>query len=375
MALTSLVVCPDASTAEVLRPVLEEMEIQLERCEDLSNSQAALSHKRFDLVIVDFAQPQAAAVLKQIRSEPLNNKALVVTLVGPGNDVRQIFALGTNFVLYKPISVERARSSLQAARSLMRRERRRSARVAVYTKASLDYASVENAPATLLDLSEEGVAVQSERKLPPSCKVYFQFNLPSNPTMVRLSAELVWQDSAGRVGLRFADVPQSSRRILRDWLRENLAKNSESSQVPKPSPPSAPQPNPSGHSDDGLARLRASPGNRRGPARHACRLGADVFRLGGSVPHRCSLSDISAGGCYIEMPSPFPPGEGIEILVRTADLKVRVQGVVPATHPGFGMGIQFTLKNAEDRDQVQHLIRLLAESARESGVSTQDSWR
>jgi DNA-binding NarL/FixJ family response regulator len=361
---------------DVLRPVLEEMKIQLEHCEDLSESETRLEHKRFEVVILDFArQLEAATILKHIRSAHLNSKTLVVALVGPGNDVRQIFALGTNFVLYKPISEERARSSLQAARSLMRRERRRSPRVAVYTKASLDYATVEKAQATLLDLSEEGVAVQSERKLPPSCKVYFQFNLPANPMVVRLSAELVWQDSAGRVGLRFVDVPQSSRRILRDWLRENLAKSSESSHVLEPSPPSAPQPKTSGHSDDGLARLRASPGNRRGPARHTCRLGADVFRLGGSVPHRCSLSDISAGGCYIETPSPFPPGEAVEILVRTADLKVRVEGVVQATHPGFGMGVQFTLKSTQDRDQVQHLIRLLAESAHDTGVSAQDLWR
>ena len=376
MALTSLVVCPDGSTVDVLRPVLEEMEIRLEHCEDLSQSEARLVHKRFDVVIVDFArQAEAAAVLRHIRSTAVNLKTLVVALVGTGNDVRQIFALGTNFVLYKPISAERARSSLQAARSLVKRERRRSARATVYTKATLDYANVEKAQATLLDLSEEGLSLQSERKLPPCCKVYFQFNLPASPTVVRLSAELVWQDSAGRVGLRFVDVPQSSRRILRDWLRENLAatKNSELSLSQETNPPA--QPKASGQADDGLARLRASPGNRRGPARHACRLGADVFRLGGSVPHRCSLSDISAGGCYIEMPSPFAPGEAIEIVVRTADLKVRVQGVVQATHPGFGMGVQFTLKNVDDRDQVQHLIRLLAESARETGVSAQDLWR
>src|ERR1700757_4794056 len=146
MALTSLVVCPDASIVDVLRPVLEEMGIQLERCEDLSQSKERLDHRRFDVVIVDFAlQPEAATVLKHIRSIPLNSKSLVVALVGPGNDVRQIFALGTNFVLYKPISTERARSSLQAARSLMKRERRRSPRAAVYTRATLDYANVEKA--------------------------------------------------------------------------------------------------------------------------------------------------------------------------------------------------------------------------------------
>jgi CheY-like chemotaxis protein len=373
MALTSLVVCPDPSAVEALQPVLAGLEIRAECRPDATQTQSLLDHKHFDLIIVDFVnEREAGVILERVRSSPLNRKTLVFALVGSGNDVRQIFALGTNFVLYKPISPERARASLHAARSLMRRERRRSPRAAAYVQTTLDYANIENAQATLLDLGEEGLSLQSERKLPPRCKVYFQFNLPSSPSLVRLSGEVVWQDSAGRVGIRFADVPQSSRRVLRDWLRQSLEVThtaGSASGPPAPIQPPQQKARPAAsRADDGLARFRASPGNRRGGTRHACRLGADVYRLGGSVPHRCSLSDISVGGCYVEMPSPFPPGQAVEIVVRTPDLKLRVQGIVQATHPGFGMGVRFTLKISDDRDQVQQLIRLLAEARTDAGV-------
>ncbi|HXY52447.1 MAG TPA: PilZ domain-containing protein [Terriglobales bacterium] len=380
MALTSLIVCPDASSVEVLQSILAALEIRTECHPDASPIQALLDHQPFDVIIVDFVEErEAAVILQRIRSSPVNRPTLVVALVGSENDVRQIFALGTNFVLYKPISPERARASLHAARTLMRRERRRSARASAYIPTTLDYANIEKAQATLLDLGEEGLSLQSEHKLPPRCRVYFQFNLPSSPALVRLSGEVVWQDSAGRVGIRFADVPQSSRRILRDWLRESLAvANNAGASAPahsRPTPPAPQKPRPpASRADDGLARFRASPGNRRGGARHACRLGADVYRLGGSVPHRCSLSDISMGGCYVEMPSPFLPGQAVEIRVRTTELKLRVQGVVQAVHPGFGMGVQFTLRTSEDRDQVQHLIRLLAEVKPDASVGVGDPW-
>ena len=50
---------------------------------------------------------------------------------------------------------------------LMGRERRRAVRLPVHAKATVDYPTSEDGHATLVDLSESGTAIQSERKLPP----------------------------------------------------------------------------------------------------------------------------------------------------------------------------------------------------------------
>jgi hypothetical protein len=87
------------------------------------------------------------------------------------------------------------------------------------------------------------------------------------------------------------------------------------------------------------------------------------------------LTDISAGGCYVEMPTPFPAGTQVEIVVRTQEMKLKTHGVVQSTHPGFGMGVQLTLQSEDDRDQVQLLIRLLSDSADTSDVGpVADPW-
>ena len=74
------------------------------------------------------------------------------------------------------------------------------------------------------------------------------------------------------------------------------------------------------------------------------------------MPNRCNLSDVSNGGCYVETTLPFRVGTPLEIVVRTQDLKLRIYGKVQSMHPGFGMGVAFSLPTEEQQKQVQQLI-------------------
>lgn len=364
MAITALVVSADLKAVDVLRRILKDLGIGVEHCEDHAAAVTKLALASFDAVVLDCQdQHSASATLAATRKSPHNKTTMVIALVDAETNVRGIFTEGANFVLYKPISTDRAKNSLRAARAMMRRERRRHSRQPIHAQVSIDCATIENAPATLVDLSEEGTAIQCDRRLPPSCKVYFQFNLPGHVTTVRLSGEVVWQDSTGRVGVRFAGVPQASRRVLSDWLKNETSRSQQASEVVTVELASAPA---------GLGLLSASAADRRIQSRHACRLSADVYRAGVNVPHRCSLSDISTGGCYVESPSPFATETSVEIVVRTPEMKVVVRGVVQAAHPGYGMGVRFNLKTSNERDNVQTLIALVAESeSSEPGIVTE----
>jgi c-di-GMP-binding flagellar brake protein YcgR len=369
MARTALLWCGEEQTVQVLREILHDLNIAVEICKERELAEARLAEQRFDAVIVDFdgQVEQASAVLHKARQTSLNHNTLAITIVSGSAHVREIFALGSNFVLYKPISEERAKTSLKAARSLMGRERRRAVRLSVHSSATLDYSNTENVHATLVDLSEEGTAIQSEKRVPPSCKVYFKFNLPNQSSAVRLSAEVVWQDSAGRVGMRFVDVPQGSRRMLRDWLGNAFVESKATAKSAAPATiPSPVQPASSGQAkekpESGLRRFRAEPGNRRTESRKPCKLGAEVFKAGTTVPHRCSVSDISAGGCYVEMPTPFPSGIQVEIQLHSRGIKVRIAGVVQSAHPGFGMGVRFHALTPQQQEQVLQLIGELQSS-------------
>ena len=220
----------------------------------------------------------------------------------------------------------------------------------------------------LADLSDGGTLIRTANRLPPECKVYFDFALPGQQQQVRLSGEVAWQDASGRTGIRFLDVPQSSRRLMQTWLQQNNAHAATgvSAQVPvnkssanqslatPPRTSRAPKPEPK----DSI--LVSNAGNRRGELRFACKLGAEIYRLGSTVPNRCILSDISEGGCYVEMPSPFSAQSGVEILVRTADTKLRITGQVLNTHPGFGMGVRFMFRDSVEREEIMRLLAVLS---------------
>ena len=351
MALKSLIVCADTKAVQVLRQIFEGLGVGVEHCEHSSLATSRVATGSFDAIVIDGADPNGLQLMSTARHSSENHTSLIVVLVDAREQVRELFTRGANFVLYKPITPERAVSSLRAARSMMRREKRGKLRIRLHAQATIAYANAENVPATLLDLSEDGLAIQSERRLPQRCKVYFQFSLPGQKSVVRLSGEVVWQDTSGRVGIRFADVPQASRRALIDWIK---------SQAFEQTPPLKPVALPAKNRSTAVGLLD-SPSNRRVQSRHACRLGADVFRQGSTVPNRCVLSDISAGGCYVETTEPFPAGAAVEIIVRTLAMKLRVQGVVQVAHPGFGMGVKFTLKTAEQREQVEQLVCQVSE--------------
>ncbi|HWY20911.1 MAG TPA: PilZ domain-containing protein [Candidatus Acidoferrum sp.] len=388
MNLTSLLVCADEAAVQELRRVLEELNIQVELCADPVRAAVRLAQERFDLIILDCKkQSDAIGLLQESRSSRVNGTSLAVVVVEGQESIREMFALGVNFVLYKPVSYERVLSTLRAAQAVLFRDKRRKARATVHTQATIDYAGVERDKATLVDLAEDGMAVNFGKRLPPTCKVYFQFQLPGQTATVRLSGVVMWQDWNGRAGVQFVDVPKTSRRIVSEWLQSNLADApkrelaEEAVQVEHSIRPSesaieadrqqagkdsAAKQEVKDHNRDAVARLRSEPNNRRGQTRYACRLGAEVYQQGSSVRNYCHLSDLSPGGCYLEMPLAFPAGTPIEITVRTQEMKLRLSGLVKASHPGYGMGVSFKLNTKDERHGVQQLMDFVAATAESS---------
>jgi len=385
MKLTSLMVCADEAAVQELRRVLEELKIQVELCPDAVRGAVRLAQERFDLIILDCKkQSDVISLLQESRSSRVNSQSLAVVVVAGQESIREMFALGVNFVLYKPVSHERASSTLRAAQTVLYKDKRRKARATVHTHATIDYAGGERTRATLVDLAADGMAVNFGKKLPPTCKVYFQFQLPGQTATVRLSGQVMWQDWNGRAGVQFVDVPQTSRRILSEWLQSNLAdaptrelaaegvevehsvrprESSVEADRDRAGSQSAVKQEAKGRERDAVARLRSEPDNRRGQTRYACRLSTEVYQQGSSVRNYCHLSDLSPGGCYLEMPLAFPAGTPIEIIVRTQEMKLRLSGLVKASHPGYGMGVSFKLNTKDERQGVQQLMDFVAAAA------------
>jgi CheY-like chemotaxis protein len=308
MTLKCLLLCSDDKIVRVLRRVLSDLEISVEHCTDADSAIRKLTRQRFEAVIVDCTDEKVASlVLRSARSAPCNKRAVAVAIVDGQNALRSAFELGAHFVLYKPVSSERAKASFRAARALMKCERRRNTRFPVQIPVTLvnaDESGQQNTVST--DLSEGGMALQQFRRPKNATRVKVQFTLPGMETKIECAGEFAWENAGRQSGVRFVDLSTESRDRLNSWLQQQ---------------------SPEMESDD--------------------------------PPVGCKLTDLSLGGCYLEMASPFPVRTRLVLAMKVGQLEVEAQGMVRVMHPEVGMGVEFTQNTTQQREQVEKFIQAL----------------
>jgi c-di-GMP-binding flagellar brake protein YcgR len=310
MSLKSLVLCADEKIVRVLRRVLGDLDIAVELCVDSDGALRRLTRQRFEAIIVDVTDDGASDVLRSARTAPCNRQAVAVAIVDPIIGLKAVFELGAHFVLYKPVSSERAKSSFRAARALMKSERRRNARVTVEIPVVMRSPEAgSNMKVTTIDLSEGGMAVNVPKRRRPTGHWQAVFTLPGSEVALELPAEFAWEGEKEQAGLRFQQIPPEATHQLREWLKQN---------------------SPDAEQDD--------------------------------PPIRCQLTDMSLGGCYLEMASPFPASSRVTLSMRAGGAEVRAQGVVRVMHPDKGMGVEFTQATPEHRTAVEVFLAVLNEN-------------
>jgi hypothetical protein len=308
MSLNALVLCSDEKIVRVLRRVLSELEIGIQHCTEPDGAIRNLTRTRFEAVIVDSTDlKMATAVLKSARTAPCNKRAIAVAIMDGHTGLRTAFDMGAHFVLYKPVSAERAKASFRAARALMKRERRRNSRVSVQIPVTLQNpVSGTTRKIATTDFSEGGLAIQLPKGQKESGPWKMTFTLPGSTQVFAVKGEAAWQNPGGQIGIRFTDLTVDLSHTLRVWLNEN---------------------SPESEKDD--------------------------------PPVGCKLTDLSLGGCYLELASPFPVRTRIVLSMRTAELELRAEGVVRVMHPEVGMGVEFTQATEQQRQHVEKFIQHL----------------
>lgn len=310
--LQSLLLCTDDKVVRVLRRVLSEMEIGVELCSDADSAVQKLTRQRFEAVIVDCTlHGSSTAVLKGLRSAPANRRAISVAILEPqkpsdGNTaLKQTFAMGVHFVLFKPLLLERTRSSFRAVRALMKRERRRHVRIPIEISVLVgEEESKSSWIATTSDLGENGVALKiADRKLPASFPV--KFTLPGTSFEISCTGEVAWQGNH-LAGIRFKEVPAETSDQLKLWVERQL------------------------HGPD-----------------------ADDPGIG------CALTDLSLSACYLKTESPFPVRTRLRLIMKAGEHELQIEGIVRVMHPASGMGIEFTQQTSTQKSKVEQFIQTL----------------
>jgi CheY-like chemotaxis protein len=308
MNLKSLLVCSDDRDLRILRNVLSELEIDVEHCADHLSAAKKLAQHSFEAVIIDCKDERSFGLLRSVRSGQQNRKSVAISIIDVRTNLQTAFKLGANFVVYKPISTEKAKSSFRAARALMKRERRRSVRLEVNIPAYFRFQNGEGEQASISGLSEGGLSVRfASSPGKKSGLIGISFALPATTTVIEATGMIAWLDSRRRAGIQFVTLSDASHCSLKEWLCLQC-------------------------------------GEKHDP------------------PIRCSLMALSFGGCFLRTQSPFPAQTRVELLLRAADGSVKTEGKVRVMYPELGMGIEFLNRTFQHRHRLEQLIQQMAAS-------------
>jgi type IV pilus assembly protein PilZ len=187
----------------------------------------------------------------------------------------------------------------------------------------------------LADLPGGGVFVPTAERFEIDQRVTVSFQVPEIPDGLSVSGRIAWQRSPvpwrsvmlPGVGVAFGTEQRSRVEFLLDFCRGYLT------DMRKP--------------------------GRRIPTR----LRADIVSADGRIEAR--VRDISHGGVFVLMPSPFAPGVPIdlELFVRSEDPPERLSGRVAwSRHEGEepGMGIQFDFSSLSRKRRFASYVDALA---------------
>jgi hypothetical protein len=100
-------------------------------------------------------------------------------------------------------------------------ERRHSLRHKVNTPAFASFDGVTGG--MILDLSEEGMAMQTMAPLEEHSRVPLHISLGEPAMYLETTGYVAWADALGRAGVRFSDLPDESRTRLREWLTSHAS--------------------------------------------------------------------------------------------------------------------------------------------------------
>lgn len=311
MILQALLVSKDDLSAETLIQVLGEFGVAVVRPNTAEDAVAQLADARFDQVMVDFDDPEVAAlVLEACRrlSGPDRNPPVTVALLHDASQMRSILGAGAHFILTRPISAEQAQNIFRTATALLKRERQQSLRVAVQAAISIRLAGGDTVEGILLDLRTDGMDVLAAKPLPSGALVHFSFELPDGGASIKADAAVAWSSANGEAGLCFRGMDARTREEMDKWLAAH-------SRDISPKEPDAVTP--------------------------------------------CKLTDLSLGGCYAQTESPFPQCSNVDLCLRAAGMEIHAEGLVRVMHPGHGMGIEFPARTEEQRRSVTEFIDFL----------------
>lgn len=216
MILRCLLFSDDDRAVRLLRHSLGDLSIEVEHTTDLERAQELLLQQKFDGVVSDCDLAEGPELLRSVRRSKHNRRSVIFALTNSEIRMGDAFEMGAHFVIYKPLTTDRAKRTLNAAHGLMMREKRLHFRHPAQANANLRIGQ-RNISVELCDLSQHGALIKAETPLKKEQPVQLTFTLPDTSYEVEVGARVTRSHSTGKTGVKFESMSEEAQDRLVQW--------------------------------------------------------------------------------------------------------------------------------------------------------------
>jgi hypothetical protein len=218
----ALLVSGDAVTIQQLSESMARLDMFPEVCSDVAAALVLLNQRKFEAIVVDLQLGgQVNAVLGTVRRSPSNRTAVMFTI--SDGDAQTAIALKSesNFVLQRPLSPTSIGRSLKVAYGFILRERRRYFRCPVKIPVTICRANLPEIHGETVNISENGIAIDTSIALAPGVEVQVHFALPGQESRFLVGATVCWCKK-NYLGMQFTAISARLASELQEWLLYRL---------------------------------------------------------------------------------------------------------------------------------------------------------
>jgi two-component system chemotaxis response regulator CheY len=221
----ALVVDDEQVVCQLIGKILKSVGIEALTLTRSTDAPEMLEEGMFDVVFLDLHMPSPDGIdlARQMRSSRLNRLTPIIMI---SDDQRPSalsvgFAAGASFFLYKPIDKDRLLKLVRATQGTMEQERRRTRRVPIQSKVSLQFGAEELEGKTI-DVGMGGLLVHASRVLPLGSSL--RMNLQLSPRMEPIAAggSVVRILNGNQMGIQLNQLALSESERLQEFLLRSI---------------------------------------------------------------------------------------------------------------------------------------------------------
>lgn len=216
-----LVVEDDPLAGELISEILRSAGTDASFLTNSAEAAERLRQESFHAVFLDMHMPAPDGIelARQIRASHVNASTVIVMITGEQDRtlMGRAFEAGVQLFLFKPVERNKLLKLIRAAEGPIERERRRSTRVPLRCKVSME-AGNDRLEGTTLDLSLGGALVQSHGAFTLGTLVTLSLEVEAGAVPVRSYARVTRTVGTDRMALEFQNLEPKESLRLQEFL-------------------------------------------------------------------------------------------------------------------------------------------------------------